>query len=174
MKKIVITGEPGVGKTTVIERVAGALKSQGNLATGFYTREIRRGGVREGFAIETLDGKKGILAHIKIGGPRVGRYGVDIGAIEAVILPAITAEGGDKVLIVIDEIGKMECLSPAFRDKVWAALDGDNPVLATIAKRGQGFIKRIKERQEIEVMEVSRSNRENLPRLILAKLAPTL
>ncbi|MFQ5957268.1 MAG: nucleoside-triphosphatase, partial [Candidatus Brocadiales bacterium] len=74
VKNILITGRPGVGKTTVVKKVLSALDIKPG---GFYTEEIRAGKERQGFMIKTFGGKSGVLAHVdNRGGPRVGRYGV--------------------------------------------------------------------------------------------------
>ena len=84
-----LSGEPGCGKTSAIKE---ALARSNRSAGGFFTEEIREGGVRQGFRIVTLDGGSGILAHTRRGGPhRVGRYGVDVGSIDAVAVPTVEA-----------------------------------------------------------------------------------
>ena len=86
-KNILITGRPGIGKTTLIKRIADQLGPQ---AGGFYTEEIRRGPERMGFKVRNLDGVEGILAHKDIkSNQRVGKYGVDVDEFERVALPAI-------------------------------------------------------------------------------------
>ena len=167
-KNILLTGEPGVGKTTLIQKVIQGLPP--DRVTGFYTGEIREGGRRVGFEIVTLSGQRAILSHIEIKrGPRVGKYGVALRAIEEVIVPAIQVPSGGRI-VVIDEIGKMECASPAFREAVVAALDGPDPVLATIARWGGGFIDAIKGREDVETLEVRRENRDALVERILKDL----
>jgi len=85
--KILLTGPPGVGKTTVIRKIAALLSAE---ASGFYTEEKREGGRRVGFDIVTLNGRRAPLSHMEIPGKtRVGRYGVDIQSLEAVAVPAI-------------------------------------------------------------------------------------
>jgi len=82
-----LTGRPGVGKTTVVMKVVKEFR--GN-AGGFYTEEIRRGNTREGFRIKTLDGRSGILSHVSHAGPfRVGRYGVDVDAFDEIAIPSL-------------------------------------------------------------------------------------
>jgi nucleoside-triphosphatase THEP1 len=74
--KILLTGRPGSGKTTVIEWALAAMpKVQ---AGGFFTCEIRDAqGTRLGFEIVTLDGQETTLAHVRIrSAQRVGKYGV--------------------------------------------------------------------------------------------------
>ncbi|KAK9284190.1 hypothetical protein L1049_023359 [Liquidambar formosana] len=63
-KCFLVTGPPGVGKTTLIMRVFESLKiSNPSLKVqGFYTREIREASERVGFEVVTLDGRKGPLA----------------------------------------------------------------------------------------------------------------
>src|SRR6266404_765058 len=85
---LLITGPPGIGKTTVLERVIACLPPAA--ATGFLTRPLRARGVRQGFVIETLDGRSALLASVRFdAGPRVGRYRVRIAALDAVAVPAL-------------------------------------------------------------------------------------
>ena len=46
---LLITGAPGIGKTSVIRRAAEGLKHKG--LRGFYTEEIREDGERRGFRL---------------------------------------------------------------------------------------------------------------------------
>ena len=82
--------------------------------TGFFTQEIRERGKRVGFSITTLDGKKGVLAHQAIKSRfRVGKYGVNLDYIDEIAVPSMIPSKADEI-VVIDEIGKMECFSPLF------------------------------------------------------------
>ncbi|MBA7666135.1 hypothetical protein ES703_74212 [subsurface metagenome] len=64
MKQVyLLTGKPGTGKTSLIKQAIAGMRGK---AGGFYTEEIRSGGVREGFRLVTLDGQDAILAHIDI------------------------------------------------------------------------------------------------------------
>ena len=111
-----LTGGPGVGKTTIIKR---ALERARISAGGFFTEEIRAVGVRQGFRIVTLDGESATLSHTDIGSPyRVGKYGVDIEALERVGVAAIREAVRQHELVVIDEIGKMELFSSVFKEAV--------------------------------------------------------
>ena len=128
-KAILLTGRPGCGKTTLIQRVlAGYVGRTG----GFYAREIREGGVRTGFEVVTLDGRQGTLAHVCIkSGQQVGRYGVDVGAVERLAVPAIIQAARENALVVIDEIGPMEILSEAFCAAVTQVLDSKARLLGS-------------------------------------------
>ncbi len=110
VRNCLLTGPPGIGKTTVVERILARLKVD---AGGFLTREMREGGRRTGFEIVTLDGKRGILATVKGRSRyRVGRYRVNVEELERVALPALERARRDCELMVIDEIGTMELFSP--------------------------------------------------------------
>ena len=116
IKNILITGLPGVGKTTLIRRLAEEIKNFH--PAGFYTAEIREGGIRKGFELISLDGKKGLLSHIDIKSPyRVSKYKVDIKGFGD-FLNSIAFSCPATRLIIIDEIGKMECLSDKFRNLI--------------------------------------------------------
>ena len=168
LANLLLTGRPGVGKTTLVLRVLEELNDVP--ASGFYTAEIRSGGRRLGFRIVTLDGQEAILAHVEIPSKRrVSRYGVDVAAFERVALPGLFP-GPHIHLMVIDEIGKMECFSRAFREAVLRALDADTPVLATVALRGDRFIEGLKAREDIELVEITPANRDRLAKELAVRL----
>lgn len=166
-KNLFLTGVPGIGKTTVIRKTLEKLSIR---PRGFYTQESRRGSRRVGFSIITLEGKRGILAHVDAqGNHRVGRYVVNLRDIERLIVPAMTPKSSDE-LIVVDEVGKMECLSETFRKAVLTALDSPNRVLGTISVKGSDFIESIKRREDVSVVTVAPTNRDSLPEELAAKL----
>lgn len=157
---ILFTGPPGCGKTTLIQRIVQQLSTP---STGFITKEIREKGKRVGFTINTLDGKEALLAHINVSGRyRVGRYGVVLVSIDSVAVPSMFPKT-QKESVVIDEIGKMECFSSLFRKKLLDVLDMPNKVIGTISLKGGQFIKEIKGRSDVLVVEISEKNRDKLP-----------
>ncbi|MDO9125137.1 MAG: nucleoside-triphosphatase, partial [Deltaproteobacteria bacterium] len=112
-KNILITGLPGVGKTTLIQKLSEELTHL--YPVGFYTTEIREEGVRKGFELISLEGRKGLLSHQDIKSPYcVGRYKVDTKGFDN-FLETIPFFNPEIRLILIDEIGKMECLSEKFK-----------------------------------------------------------
>ncbi|MCG7854436.1 MAG: hypothetical protein MIO88_01145, partial [Methanoregulaceae archaeon] len=64
MNNLLITGVPGVGKTTFIIRLSEALEEQH--PCGFITREIREAGSRLGFEIVGFDGSRRLLSHVDL------------------------------------------------------------------------------------------------------------
>jgi nucleoside-triphosphatase len=117
----------------------------------------------------SLDGRRGLLSHVDLRGPqRVGKYGVDIEDFDR-FLDTIPWLEPDIGLIVIDEIGKMECFSGKFQALVRRLLDSDTPMLATIARHGSGLIAEVKRRQDVELTEVTRRNRDALAEEIVTR-----
>ena len=157
---ILFTGPPGCGKTTLIQKIVQQLSTP---STGFITKEIREKGKRVGFTINTLDGKEVLLAHINVSGRyRVGRYGVVLESVDSVAVPSMIPKT-QKESVVVDEIGKMECFSSLFRKKLLDVLDMPNKVIGTISLKGDQFIKEIKGRSDVLVVQISEKNRDELP-----------
>ena len=161
MKQVyLLTGKPGIGKTSLIKQ---AIAGLGGKAGGFYTEEIRRGGVREGFRLVTLDGKEAILAHINIHSPhRVGKYGVDIDSLDRAGVSALNQAAEEGSLVIVDEIGRMELFSANFREAVWQIITSGTKVLGTIMFKANPWADRIKRQPQVNVVEVTRANRHQV------------
>lgn len=162
-----LTGRPGVGKTTVIRAVARALGEQ---ADGFYTEEIRSAGQRQGFRLISLRGEQAILAHVQLKGsgrPRVGRYGVDVQALEQVGVTALERAVALGRIVVIDEIGKMELFSQTFKAAVLAAMDKETPVVATVMARPHPWVDALKPRPNVSLWTVTVENRARMAAQVL-------
>jgi nucleoside-triphosphatase len=167
-KNLLLTGLPGCGKTTLVRWIVQELGAIP--VAGFYTEEIREGRERAGFALVGLDGRRGILSHVKFRGPyRVGRYGVDIAGFES-FLDGVHARDPGIRLLVIDEIGKMECLSETFRAFLGEWLGSEVPLLATIALRGTPSIERVKARPDVKVITMSTEDRDERCREVLGEV----
>jgi nucleoside-triphosphatase len=159
-QKILLSGRPSCGKTTLIKRLVSHLAQS---AGGFYTEEIRDRGMRVGFKIVTLDGDEVVFAHVEIeSSARLGKYRLDLSALEAVGVRAVREAVQRGRLVVIDEIGPMEIRSPVFRDTVNEVLDSKVPVVATIFARPLSFTDAIKARDDVTLIEVRPDNRERL------------
>ena len=167
MKNILVTGLPRCGKSTIIESVIRSIEKP---MIGFFTREIKERGKRVGFSIITVDGEKGVLAHQDIRSrPRVGQYGVNLDDIDHIAVPAMMPAKPDEI-VVIDEIGKMECLSPLFRQTLIKILDSQHRVIGSIAQKGDRFIQKIKERDDVVLIHVSEKNRNTLAEALILEV----
>jgi nucleoside-triphosphatase len=160
--RVLLTGPPGCGKTTVILRTVRLLSQP---AAGFYTEEVRgRGGGRLGFDVVALDGQRSPLARVGGAGPRVGKYAVDLESFEAVGVRALEEGLRDpQQLLVLDELGKMEFLSGAFVRLLDRVFQSPNPVLGIILYRRHPLGDRFRQAAGVELIQVTTQNRDALP-----------
>ena len=166
-----LTGRPGVGKTTLIKEVVARLS---RACGGFYTEEIRVRGVREGFRIVALDGEAAILASVHIcSSHRVSKYGVDVVALERVGVAALRTAMQEREVIVIDEIGKMELYSAGFREVVLEAIESGKPVMGTILLGPHPWADGIKRHPKVQLVYLTPANREQVRGQLLGWLGET-
>lgn len=157
-KNILITGTPGVGKTTLLKKLVVIFKEFNPM--GFYTDEVLEDGNRAGFEVFNLHGDGQVFAHVKFKSKHVvGRYKVDLKTFDK-FTEEIFSNEKKSGLYFIDEIGKMECLSRKFSRNIIEYLNADKPVIATIADKGTGLIQDIKKRDDIRLIEITPANRD--------------
>ena len=163
--KLLLTGDPQVGKTTIIKKTLSFINHHSIKIGGFYTSEIREKGNRIGFSIKTiLSGKNDILAHIDFNSTfRVGKYGVNKDAFEKIMLEELEYCINNKVdLIIIDEIGKMEIISDLFCKKIFEILNAPIPILGVVKKAKEKFLNKIYNLKNLNIIEVNINNREKV------------
>lgn len=167
---LLLTGSPGVGKTSVLLRIVESLKAKGYIVGGMVSREVRAGSGRVGFEILDLNtGKKGWLAHVaQKQGPMVGKYRVNIGDLEGIGVGAITNAVVSSDVVVMDEIGPMELCSQKFKEAVRKAAQSQTLLVGVVHWKAQdSLITEIKGRDDAEVHLVTLENRESLHVLVL-------
>lgn len=165
---LLLTGSPGIGKTTVIRKVASEIKRQHCIRLGgFVTEEIRQGEQRLGFRLVTFGNEHATMAHVSFDHPhRVGKYGVDVALIDRFSESTIRISA-DVDVYIIDEIGKMECMSLQFVTQVQKLLNSNKPVVATVAKHGGGLMESVKHWPASDLWEVTHTNRDGLPNRVM-------
>ena len=169
---LLLTGNPGVGKTTVLTKAVNALKAKGFSVGGIISRELRAGGTRVGFEILDLNSDRRVwLAHInQKNGPQVGKYRVNTENLKFIGAKAI-ADAVEKCdVIAIDEIGPMELFSEKFKEATRRALKSRKPVLALVHwKAKDRLIDEAKNREDQDTFTITHENRDKLPEAIAEK-----
>jgi len=196
--KIFLTGQPSVGKTTIIQSVLETFRGNYQVKiSGFYTAECREGRDRVGFDILYWDPigscfKREALSRLsssfKKDDPRVGKYLVDTKNVEKYCVSSIadvskTSSGNE--LVIVDEVGKMEMLCPSFVPAVNELLnckpENNNQkrvILGTIPTPRYGrvidAVEDVRARDDVIVLHVNKANREDLKRTLLSLLVDYL
>ena len=171
---VALTGRPGVGKTTVAIAAAKLLQKRGLLVDGFYSREIRERGVRRGFEmIDFVTGERIVLADVGIDGPRIGKYKVNMKGIENFIPRIVDRAARGAQVILCDEIGPMELLSPSFKRSMSTLLSVVDKKLIVVVHRSMRdpVMKAFAKHPEGLLMEVTEDNRDELPSEIVGILS---
>jgi len=179
--KIGITGMPSVGKTDTLIKIIEKIEQSGYTVEGMITEPIIEKKKRVGFYVMDWQTKeKEVFAHLTLDAKdRVGKYGVDVNALEKIGIPAIekAIEDDDIHIVIIDEVGKMEMLSEKFCEVVIDALDSDKPILVTLHKKSRSpLLQDVRRRDDIRILEVTPVNRNLLPykieKIMAEKLPP--
>lgn len=165
-RTLLLSGRPGVGKTTLIRAVVAQL---GDRADGFYTEEILGPGGRKGFRLVTLEGRRYVIAHMDVRSrSKVGRYGVRVDVIDQVGAGAIRSAVDTHPIVIIDEIGKMELYSSQFQSAVLKAIGSPKIVIATTMQDEHPWVAALKVLPQVTVWEVTKVNRRALIEQVLA------
>ncbi|CAF1094060.1 unnamed protein product [Didymodactylos carnosus] len=181
-RHLLITGSPGVGKTTLLCRLCELVKKTypDIVCNGFYTKEVREHGFRIGFdviSIDQIQQQRSELARIdkySHGGcrhPRIGQYNVFVENFEQIAIPILNSIQ-PPCICFIDEIGKMELFSEKFKQIIHSIIEQDNIILvATIPIKPVAFVDRIRIRRDCQLLTVTKENRgSNLEIDLLAKI----
>ena len=169
---MLLTGSPGVGKTTVLLRVVEGLKAKGYKVGGMASREVRSRGTRVGFEVLDLSsGRRGWLAYVnQKSGPPVGKYRVNLADLDSVGATAIVNAVDDSDIVAIDEIGPMELFSERFREAVRRAVESRKPVISIVHwKARDSLLDEVKGREDAETYVITLENRESLHEVVVRK-----
>ncbi|KZC10051.1 Cancer-related nucleoside-triphosphatase like protein [Dufourea novaeangliae] len=183
ISRVLLTGPPGIGKSTICKEIISNLKEQTHKVDGFYTEEVRNDiGNRIGFDVVPINssGRKLTLARVKdVIDPsqrskyKVGNYYVFLSNLETVALPVFDSTAD---ILIIDEIGKMELFSQKFHDKILKLFSGSRnepfiiatiPEMHKIPQRYLSLFQNLQADKKSKVITVNRENRDSLVKEIV-------
>lgn len=160
-----MTGDPGIGKTTITLETVEDLKARGYRVGGMISREARSHGIRVGFEILDLDSnRRGWLALVdQDHGPKVGKYQVNLEDLDNVGVESLSRAVEDSEVVIIDEVGPMELHSEKFKDAVRKAVGTRKLVIGVIHRSSRdALIEELKGREDFELIKVTEANRDSL------------
>ena len=165
---VIITGAPGIGKTTLIKHLIRDLTPV--IIRGFYKEAILENDVVKGYRMITARFDEQIIAHIYFEGPeKFENFGINIDGLNKLVERELNISNGAE-LFIVDEIGRMECLSHSFCHSIQKILDSNIPMIASVGQILTSELKAIKSRKDISVIQVTQKNRETLWKNILLKV----
>ena len=169
MKHLLIVGRSGIGKTTLLKRLAASLRTYP--IDGFLTEEFREQEQRMGFWLSPLDGRQVLLAHRRMEqGVRVGPYKVNVSVLDDVAVAVIRRAIEHAFLLFLDELGRMELCSPAFQQAVQYAFDHGPSIVATAGISPIPFLHALKRRKDVEIVPLTPTNRAAVEEELTARL----
>lgn len=162
---ILLTGQPGVGKSTIVQTV---MDSQVMPIVGTVGREITtdNSGQRLGFAAVTMDDRSRTFAHtqqFQDSPHKIAEFFVDVAAFDEFCVPELQKGLGDKnALVIIDEIGRMQSFSDVYMETVRKLFHNNGPLLGTIVFDDEPWGREFKQHPEVVLLTVTQGNREQL------------
>jgi nucleoside-triphosphatase len=172
--KVFISGPPGVGKSTVLDKARAMFQARGYKVGGVSCPEVRKSGVRIGFrVVDVASDISDVLSEVKpgCGGPKVGKYTVNLLDLDSVGARALDYAVREADVVMIDEVGPMELMSKAFQAAVLRAVNSPRHVMGILHWRMEHpLISAIRSRDDVEFEEVTPQNRDYLPMQIVEKL----
>ena len=169
MKHVILTGEVGAGKSTVLDKILQLLDARAKgIETGAYTpREEKE---KTLYMRAYGDKEKGVpFMHLPGGDKAYAARCFDTVGVQLLRRAGRTGE-----LIVIDEMGWLERNAVDYQEELRTALDGDIPVLAVLRQNKAEWADWIRNHPDVQMMTVSLKNRNELPKLAAEILRPQI
>ena len=99
----------------------------------------------------------------------MGKYRVNIEDLDQIAVPSMLPSTPDQI-VVVDEIGKMECFSRLFKETLLNVLSSANLVIGSVAIKGDRFIQSIKKRDDVSLVSITEKTRDAALQLFFEKL----
>ncbi|CAL1541841.1 unnamed protein product [Lymnaea stagnalis] len=194
VRHILITGIPGVGKTTIIKKIHQELSKKEIQCKGFMTEEVRVSGRRIGFDVITTNNERGQLARVSnpaddLPGNRqraykVGQYSVNMQSFELTALPTLQLTpakeqcDGRRLIFLVDEVGKMELFSQAFIQAIKKLMSHASVLLVATIPVPKGkpiqLVEELRNGPFSKVFEVTHENRDRVLTDVLDAIGSSL
>jgi nucleoside-triphosphatase THEP1 len=170
--KISLTGNPGVGKSTILQTI----QHQHDFV-GCIVKECKAvDSKRYGFDLHYLDSHEYFPLARKYedfsNELRMGNYNVNMDEIENKMIPFMdNLSQQNSKSILFDEIGKMQNLSPHFINAIDQLLMSNNNILFTVTlDENETWARKYKDKEKFFTLTITLENRNYIPKLLLLML----
>lgn len=168
-KHVFLTGEKQIGKSTLLKRL---IAESGRTFKGFQTRAYVLEGVKKGYYMHSMLPMEGIENDSPI----------SVNLNKEMVIPILETFDtlGVKIvndalahpgIMVMDEIGRFEGKSSDFKKAILMSLNREKQVIGVLQKTHSSFIDHIKARDDVEVIEITRENRDSIYESLLSLLS---
>ena len=161
MNHIFLTGEKGVGKTTLLHSILGQL--QGNIG-GFQTKWMGDNLHLLGYGeqLESCTMSNRVAFRYLTGAISVPEHFNEISK-------ELFSRGEDFDVFVMDELGYLERDALEFQKRVLAQLRKNIPVLGVIKPIDTEFLNAVRQMEHVSIVTITQDNREELTGKLLKK-----
>ncbi len=171
MKNIFLTGEVGVGKSTIIQKILSLLPYAN--CGGFRTvsaAPLTKGAILDVFIEKAWENTPHDAEHLVGSRLNDGHFASYPSAFDVIGSSILKSCPINAKLIIMDELGLMESDAKLFRKTVMDTLNGSIPVLGVIKPKHSEFLDAIRAHERSELFEVTKDNREALPFVLASML----
>ncbi|MGN1148921.1 MAG: nucleoside-triphosphatase [Lachnospiraceae bacterium] len=172
MNNILITGQPGSGKSTLVRRLVRELQQ---VPYGYCTvrrhKYIDRKMAYWGFWMTELPEKKSRceISRVYPGSrPECFAEAFETFGVRCLLRALELTKPGD--LVIMDEVGRFEAAALQFQKEIDRVLDSDRLVLAVLKKEPIPFHEKIKQRTDAILVDLDLQNREEVLQEILERI----
>ncbi|MEG2338680.1 MAG: nucleoside-triphosphatase, partial [Clostridium sp.] len=171
MKNILLTGHPGVGKTTLLYKIIERLNlSIGGFKVDRYINQIGSTETKTFILSSLFNG----IDNFKIAKVRSTDSSFDMNIFpeefEKASIAIINRSIMERDVIVLDEIGVMESNSPLFKQSIIDSFESPKLVIGILKGRDAPFLNSIRNRDDVDIINVTCENRSSLLQTILDML----
>lgn len=164
MKNIFLTGAIHIGKTTALNSF---LNSFHGTIGGFKTFPVVQNNEKIGFSMKAINPSDGTMPAFIAKKNEENNWAAILGTFDDLGVHILKKALDNRVdLIIMDELGFFEENAYLFQKAVYECLDSKIPVLGVIKKANSGFLNKLRERKDLEIIEVNEENRDEIPNKI--------
>ena len=165
-RHLFLTGEKGVGKSTILRLLAASWEGP----VGGFRTPCRPAGEGKVVEVRSMDGQRRMEA-ARFSSP-LHREPCNPAAFEVLARELIWESCRPGCLTVMDELGFMEAELPVFPREVLRRLDQPFPVVGALRQEENPFLAAVRAHPQVEVILVTRENRDRLPGRLAKRLHP--